>query len=89
MTFPDSINGETGFLSKGLGNRLDFERLEIPKMLQEARWCRIYNYPIRWYNLGLEDFLRGYNLAEESIHAHLEPSARMSENFLQRNIVRA
>lgn len=73
VTFPNSINGETGLLCKGLGGRTDFEATKISTMLIESRWTRIYNYPIRWHSLGLEDFVHNYRGLEESLHAHLEP----------------
>ncbi|MCX6654938.1 MAG: hypothetical protein NTY03_07425 [Candidatus Bathyarchaeota archaeon] len=73
MTFPDSINGETGLLCKSLGGRGNFESMSISSMLVEARLARIYNYPIRWYNLGLEDFMRSYQRLEEPLHSHPEP----------------
>ena len=73
VTFPDSINGETGLLCKSLGDWRDFEDMQIPEMLRESRWCRIYNYPVRWFNMGLEGFLQSYQKLEEPLDSHLEP----------------
>jgi hypothetical protein len=73
VTFPDSVNGATGLLCKSIGGRRDFEALRISSMLLESRWTRIYNYPIRWHNLGLEDFINNYQRLEEPLHTHLEP----------------
>jgi hypothetical protein len=72
VALPDSINGMSGLLCKSLGGRRDFEGVRIPEVLRESRWRRIHNYLIRWYNMGPEDF-RGFDLSEETLHAHLEP----------------
>jgi hypothetical protein len=77
VTFPDSINGETGLLCKGLGGISDFEASKISSILLECKWTRIYNYPIKWYNLSIEDYLnRGYQELEEPLHSHLEPKRK-------------
>jgi hypothetical protein len=74
ITFPDSINGETGQLCKSLGGISDFETKKIQSILLESMWTKIYNYPIKWSNLSLEDYIiRGYQGLEEPLHAHLEP----------------
>lgn len=74
VTFPDSINGETGLLCKSLGGKNDFESLKVSEILSRARWGRLYNYPIRWHNLSMEDYIdRAYQRIEESLHSHPEP----------------
>ena len=77
VTFPESINGETGLLCKSLGGKNDFEAMNVSSMLVESRWAKIYNYPIKWRNLGLDDFIHNYQRLEEPLHSHPEPKRRL------------
>ncbi len=78
VTFPESINGETGLLCKSIGGVADFEALTISNLLLESRWTRIFNYPIKWTSLSLEDYIvRSFQDLEASYPTHLEPKARL------------
>jgi hypothetical protein len=78
VTFPESINGESGLLCKSLGGIADFEAWTISRILIESRWTRIFNYPIKWHNLSLEDYiLRSFQELEASYPTHLESKLRL------------